>query len=278
MEKLKEQSIVLENQNEILIDAIAELKNKYTGLRTQVLRFVDGKQADKFNRLNNYRQGLEKGKENQAFYNALKSKPDFLALRQNILDQQEYNRQLDAVQAEYIRVSNELDALERGELPIEPKVMIDDKGEPDIKADEADTILDNLAEMFEADADGKIDDTIKPVDFFEPMPIPNIKPKKDDTMTEKPLYKTTEYTSNANKIELTNGDIYYRNKEQFIDKQSKIALTKLLTKLDIDYTKWSSTTKGTNISNVKAFRTTAWDILKDNPRLTLLRGTHWFKK
>jgi hypothetical protein len=95
---------------------------------------------------------------------------------------------------------------------------------------------------------------------------------------EKPLYKTTEYTSNANKIELTNGDVYYRNKEQFIEKQSKIALTKLLTKLDIDFNKWSATTKGSNEANVKAFRTKAWDILKDNPKLKLKGGNHWFKK
>jgi hypothetical protein len=114
--------------------------------------------------------------------------------------------------------------------------------------------------------------------MFEPMSIPNIKPKTDETMTEKPLYKTTEYTSTTNKITLLNGTDYFRNKELFIEKQIKVALVNLLTKLNIDYSKWSVITKGGNETNVKAFRTKAFEVLKDNPRLKLKGGRSWFKE
>jgi hypothetical protein len=278
IDELRGKLNVLEKQNEIIVNFIDSLEGKYTSLRTEVLRLLDGKQQNKSNRLKNYRKSIEDGKENENFFNALKTKPEFLQLRQNIIEQLEYNRRLNAVQAEYIIVSDELDALERGGLPIEPEVMIDDKGVPEIKAEEADTVLDNLAEIFEADVDKKMDDTIKPVDMFEPMSIPNIKPKTDETMTEKPLYKTTEYTSTTNKITLLNGTDYFRNKEQFIEKQSKVALVNLLTKLNIDYSKWSVITKGGNETNVKAFRTKAFEVLKDNPRLKLKGGRSWFKE
>ena len=116
----------------------------------------------------------------------------------------------------------------------------------------------------------------------EPAPKPAPKPKKEETATEEPLFKTSEYSSTGTKITMVNAldTFYFRNKEQFIENQSKPALIYLLNKLDIKYNKWSSTTKGDkdNVIALKAFRTKAWDELKDNPKLKLRTGTHWFKK
>lgn len=278
MEKLKEQSIVLENQNDIITEYLRGLERNYTSLRTQVLRFVDGKQADKFNRLNNYRQGLEKGKENQAFYNALKSKPDFLALRQNILDQQEYNRQLDAVQAEYIRVSNELDALQRGGVPAEPKSTIDDKGAPEFKAEEADTVLDNLADIFNADTGMRVDDAIEPVDEFEipEVPAPAPKPKKEDIVVADKLPYTTALTDTG--TIRWNTISFRRTRSTFLRDNTKAEAKALLDTLGIDYKSWPLETQGTKSANVKAFKEKAYDEFLANPRLWTVRNARWFRE
>jgi hypothetical protein len=116
----------------------------------------------------------------------------------------------------------------------------------------------------------------------EPAPAP--KPKKEEKAKVKPLYDTSQYSSNENEIRVSgssgilNADVFYRKKEKFIESQKKPALINLLTRLNIKYDKWSSTTKGDDPVQVEAFRTKAWDVLKDNPRLKLKGGSHWFKK
>lgn len=142
-----------------------------------------------------------------------------------------------------------------------------------------DEIDDRVEQLFDdMDADLVAEPAPEPAPEPVPEPAPAPAPKTDETMTEKPLYKTGEYTSTANKIELLNGTVYYRTKEQFINKQNKTALVNLLDKLNIDYKKWSSTTKGDNETNVKAFRTKAFEVLKDNPKLKLKGGRPWFKE
>ena len=140
------------------------------------------------------------------------------------------------------------------------------------------TSIDDRKEEILRDLEEEFKPTPVPEPVAEAVPKPAPKPKKEETAKETPLFKSTEYTSTGTKITLLNGTDYYRNREQFIDKQSKTELIILLDKLNINYNKWSSTTKGDDPVQVKAFRTKAWDVLKDNPRLKLKGGNHWFKK
>jgi hypothetical protein len=136
--------------------------------------------------------------------------------------------------------------------------------------------LDDRVENFFDDTEADL--AVEPAPAPAPEPAAAPKPKKEETAKVKKLYETSQYSSDAEKITLIDNDfVYFRNKEQFIKSQNKATLVDLLDKLNIDYKKWSSTTKGDNETNVKAFRTKAFEILKDNPRLKLKGGTHWFK-
>jgi DNA repair exonuclease SbcCD ATPase subunit len=264
-----------------------QLTEEYNRLEPEAINLFKGDTIElKRMRFNRYKEGLQNDNENENTRRQLQRKSAFNNIRRVIIDmqntQEEYNNQelkyretseslLQTIsEIEYLReeLSAPLPAME--ELPAIA-------GEEEFKADELDRHLDDLAEVYEAVGEAKIDDGVEPVDEFEipelPEPEPVPAPGK-----EKPLYTTSEYISSKNEITLLgNSNVFYRNKEQFIEKQEKPALINLLTNLNIDYTKWSSTTKGDKERPLKAFRTKAWDVLKDNPRLKLKGGSHWFK-
>jgi len=138
-----------------------------------------------------------------------------------------------------------------------------------------DAIDDRVEELFD---DMDADLVAEPAAAAAPAPEPAPKPKKEETAKVKKLYETSQYSSNENEIRIFgSSDVFFRKKEKFIESQKKPALINLLNKLGINYNKWSSTTKGDSQISVQAFRTKAWDILKDNPRLKLKGGSHWFK-
>jgi hypothetical protein len=245
----EELDFLRKSKSEIYRDGIPRIKNSIRVL------FPDEKRSDIVDKVDEYIVSYLEGTDDKnTFIDVLFDKS--AEEGQRLIDTAEFINSIEEKELSNFREVQEIEE-EITRIP----ASIDDRKEE---------ILRDLEEEFK----------LKPATESVPVPAPKPapKPKKEETAKETPLFKSTEYTSTATKITLLNGTDYYRNREQFIDKQSKIELENLLKRLNINYSKWSSTTKGDNEVNVKAFRTKAWDVLKDNPRLKLKGGSHWFKK